>query len=151
MHHWQAEQAVALLDVGRGDRVLDVATGTGLAMRAAGPGSRPTASFAGVDVSAQVLQVARRHSRTPRVGYLRADAHHLPLADRSFDAILCISALPYLRDVPEAIAEWRRVARPGGVVIFTTPAAGGLTVTQPAPCGCCPARRQPRRPARGAR
>jgi hypothetical protein len=38
--------------------------------------------------------------------------------------------VPYLQDLTQAVAEWRRVSRPGAVAVFTTPAADGLTVNR---------------------
>jgi ubiquinone/menaquinone biosynthesis C-methylase UbiE len=51
-----------------------------------------------------------------------ADANRpLPFADASFDAIECIDAINHLADRPAVLAEWRRVLRPGGLLLYTDP------------------------------
>jgi ubiquinone/menaquinone biosynthesis C-methylase UbiE len=126
MHRWQAGHAAQLLDPQPGQRVLDIATGTGLAIRAATGRTEALTYFVGVDVSEQMLRVALQHTNSEHQTFLRADAHHLPFKEAVFDAILCVAAVPYLQNLTQAAAEWRRVGRAGGVVVFTTPAAGGL-------------------------
>ncbi|HOZ36492.1 MAG TPA: class I SAM-dependent methyltransferase [bacterium] len=51
---------------------------------------------------------------------LVADAHHLPFADNEFSVVLCAEVLEHLSDPPQAIAEMRRVLKPGGKLILTT-------------------------------
>jgi SAM-dependent methyltransferase len=58
--------------------------------------------------------------------FLQADATQLPFRPATFDALLCVAAIPYLPDLAKAVAEWRRVARPGANLVFTTPAADGI-------------------------
>lgn len=130
VHAWQADQAVRILDPRPGQLILDVATGTGLAARAAVAHTGPCTGVVGIDVAAQMLQVAARSSRDLDCGYVQADAHRLPFKNDVFDAILCVAAIPYLHDLPTAAAEWRHVARPRAIMVFTTPAADGLTVNR---------------------
>ena len=95
--------------VGPGDRVLDVACGTGIvARRAAARG----ATVVGVDVNAQMLDVAR--AADPAVEWIEADATALPLADDAFDVVLCQQGLQFMPDPAAALAEMRRVLAPGG-------------------------------------
>jgi len=95
--------------VGPGDRVLDVACGTGIvARRAAARG----ATVVGVDVNAQMLDVAR--AADPAVEWIEADATALPLADDAFDIVLCQQGLQFMPDPAAALAEMRRVLAPGG-------------------------------------
>jgi SAM-dependent methyltransferase len=61
MHIWQARRAAQLLDVQPGQRILDVATGTGLAARAAVELAEHT-TVIGIDVSPRMLEVARKRS-----------------------------------------------------------------------------------------
>lgn len=109
-------RVVRLAGVHTGDRVLDVATGTGaqaFAFAAAG------ANVVGVDMSPAMLDVARRHNHLANVSFLEADASELPLADASFD-IACISF--GLHEMPtaaryEVLCEMVRVTRPGGTIV----------------------------------
>ena len=111
MHRWLAQEAAAASGVSRAARVLDVAGGTGLAARATG--SRRTVVL---DASAGMLGASRRAGVTAAV---RGDAHDLPFAPRTFDAVLCVAALAYLVDPGRAAREWHRVCLPGGRAVVT--------------------------------
>ena len=71
MHQWQAEHAARLLNVRSGQRILDVATCTGLAVRAA-KSRAAGASFVGIDLSEQMLRVAIQQTRPVHHAFLRA-------------------------------------------------------------------------------
>ena len=95
-----------------GDRVLDIAAGTGTS-------SEPLAD-AGVDVvpadfSLGMLRVGRR--RRPDLPFTAADATRLPFADGSFDAVTMSFGLRNVSDPAAALAEFRRVTRPGGRLV----------------------------------
>jgi ubiquinone/menaquinone biosynthesis C-methylase UbiE len=131
MHRWQADQAVQLLQPQPAQRILDIATGTGLAARACVRITHAPQQIVGIDVSHGMLQAVAAVSRS---SYLQADAAQLPFRPATFDALLCVAAIPYLPDLAKAVTEWRRVARPGADLVFTTPAAephaGGLTMEE---------------------
>ena len=100
-----------------GQRVLDLGTGTGsVAIGAAGlvgPAGRVT----GVDISADMLALARR--RTAASGYANIElregrAEQLPADDGAFDVLLASLSLMYVIDRAVAAREMRRVLRPGG-------------------------------------
>jgi len=104
--------AGALLDaasVGAGDRVLDVATGTGAVAAAA---VARGASVVGVDISEEMLEVARE--RVPSGRFLSADAEELGLDDEPFDAAVAGFLINHLPDPERAVAAWARALRPGG-------------------------------------
>lgn len=119
MHIWQADQAIRRLDAQPGERVLDVAAGTGLAARA-----MPTAFVVGVDLSEQMLRVGREASAAWYP--VRADTHRLPFWTGTFDAVLCVAAIPYFDDLDAVVREWVRVTRPGGRMLLNLPAADGI-------------------------
>ena len=103
---------IAALEARSGDRVLDVAAGTGTS-------SEPLAD-AGVDVvpadfSLGMLRVGRR--RRPDLPFTAADAMHLPFADGVFDAVTMSFGLRNVEDPAAALAEFRRVTRPGGRLV----------------------------------
>lgn len=123
MHHWQAEQAAGVLQPRPDQRILDIAAGTGLAARACIAITDMPGQIVGVDLSLRMLQVA---AQTSTSSYIRADAAVLPFRPSVFDAVICVAAIPYLRDLAAAVHEWRRVARPHAVLVFTTPAADGI-------------------------
>ena len=97
-----------------GERVLDLACGTGtLAARL--DGSVPDLRLVGVDLSAAMIERARRRlGDRPGLRVERADAHDLPFDDASFDAVLCANTFHYFSDPATVLSEVRRVLRPGG-------------------------------------
>jgi SAM-dependent methyltransferase len=95
-----------------GDRVLDVACGTGVVAREAARRAGPDGRVAGVDPNAGMLAVAR--ARGGPVDYREGRAEALPFPDASFDAVVCQFGLMFVADRPAAVAEMRRVLRPGG-------------------------------------
>lgn len=103
-------------DYARGKDVLEVACG-------AGQGLGYLASLArrvdGGDISARVLEQARRHYGE-RVTLRQFSAENIPYPDGSFDVVLIFEAIYYLRDAQQFIQEARRVLRPGGHLLIVT-------------------------------
>jgi demethylmenaquinone methyltransferase / 2-methoxy-6-polyprenyl-1,4-benzoquinol methylase len=98
-----------------GQRVLDVATGTG--MVAAELLARADCSVVGIDQSAEMLAAARaRFAGTARVELVEGQAEALPFAEHSFDALTFTYLLRYVDDPQATIRELARVVRPGGRV-----------------------------------
>ena len=109
------EPLLAAASVDVGTRVLDVATGPGwVAAQAAERG----ASVVGVDVSGAMI--ARARSANPGLEFRWADAHELPFAEASFDAVVGNLAVMHLSRPARAMAEFVRVLRPGGWLVLTT-------------------------------
>ncbi|HEY1935382.1 MAG TPA: methyltransferase domain-containing protein [Acetobacteraceae bacterium] len=109
--------ADALLDaaaVRAGTRVLDMACGPGVV---AGMAASRGADMCGVDFSAAMLAQAR--AAFPRVEFVHGDAEALPLPNASFDAVVSNFGLHHVPRPALALAEARRVLRPGGRVAFT--------------------------------
>lgn len=105
-----------LLRIGPGDRVLDVASGLGTTagLLAAERG----ATVLGVDLSRRLVEAARsealRSGLSERTRFAIGDAERLPARDAWFDVVLCECALCTFPDQGTAVAEFRRVLRPGG-------------------------------------
>jgi demethylmenaquinone methyltransferase/2-methoxy-6-polyprenyl-1,4-benzoquinol methylase len=100
-----------------GDRVLDVATGTG--MVAAELLARADCSVVGLDQSAQMLAAARARFDGvdgQRVQLIEGEAESLPFPDGSFDALTFTYLLRYVEDPAATMRELSRVVRPGGHV-----------------------------------
>ena len=99
-----------------GEVVLDPGCGTGwqaAGLRRAAPGL----AVVGADLSAGMLDKARAAGAWP---LLQADATRLPMPAGSVDLVVTRGVLHHLPDVPAALAEWRRVLRPGGAVVVTS-------------------------------
>jgi ubiquinone/menaquinone biosynthesis C-methylase UbiE len=112
--------------VSTGQRVLDIATGTGIAAEAAARIVGPSGSVIGVDLSRGMLAVAeRRLSPFHYVNVQLMDAQALGLPDASFDAVTCSLAIMLMPDPEQALREMYRVLRPKGYAstsVLTTPA-----------------------------
>jgi len=122
---WAAD-LIARAGLKPGCCVLDVASGlgpvAGLAAEAAGPGGRVVAS----DISAAMLAAAAARPQGPgraAMEYLECPASAIAADDDSFDVVLCQQGLQFFPDRAAAVAEMRRVARPGGTAVMSTWAA----------------------------
>jgi demethylmenaquinone methyltransferase/2-methoxy-6-polyprenyl-1,4-benzoquinol methylase len=106
------------LEVARGDRVLDLAAGTGASSV---PIEALGADTVACDFSQGMLEVGRR--RHPQLEFVAGDALRLPFCDESFDAVTISFGLRNVADVDATLREMARVARPGGrLVILETSA-----------------------------
>ena len=95
-----------------GERVLDIGAGPGFLAAEMAAEVGPNGRVHGVDPSESMLAMARR--REAPVEYVAGDALALPFPDEHFDAAVCTQVLEYVDDVGGALAEARRVLRPGG-------------------------------------
>ena len=112
-----AERLVALTRIARGDRVLDVGSGTGSAARATLQRVGPTRAVVGIDIAEAMVDRARRD--VPDADFVVGAAATLPFAQASFRVVVCSSAIFYL-PIQRAMREWARVLVPGGVCVFST-------------------------------
>jgi SAM-dependent methyltransferase len=104
LHHY--------LDVDEGDRLLDVACGSGLAIELA---RLRGASCAGIDASARLVAIAQL--RSPQSDIRIGDMHNLPWTDCAFDVVTSFRGI--WGTTPDAVNEIARVLRPGGRVGIT--------------------------------
>jgi ubiquinone/menaquinone biosynthesis C-methylase UbiE len=114
---------LALAAPARGERVLDVACGTGLVTFPAAEAAGESGAVLATDLSeVMVAHVAEEAARrgVAQVSSRRMDAEALTLADASFDLALCSLGLMYAPDPVRALAEMHRVLRPGGRVAVST-------------------------------
>jgi len=134
MHRGLTDEVAGFLDLTGVRFVLDVATGTGLMLRAIAtrvPADRP--QLIGLDLSAEMIAVAR--PRLPGATFLVGDATEVLLPDATFDLITCITALHLFEHPHLVFAEWARLLTPGGRVVTASfapsdhddgPGAGGF-------------------------
>lgn len=102
-----------------GDRVLDIACGTGIAARLAKERLGASGRVVGVDVNAQMLAVARRVA--PSIDWREGDAGALPLRDdEQFDVVLCQQGFQFFQDRAAAAREMRRALAAGGRLAVST-------------------------------
>jgi SAM-dependent methyltransferase len=103
-----------------GERVLDVACGTGLIARLAAERVGPSGTVTGLDLSSDMIDVARAVAPST-ITWQVGDATSLPFPDDAYDVVTCQMGLMFLEDRRAAVAEMRRVAAPGGRVVVNTP------------------------------
>lgn len=116
--------AVAAVAPEPGERILDLAAGTGTSSK---PFADAGALVVPADLSLGMLQVGKQ--RQPELAFVNADALALPFADGAFDAVTISFGLRNVEDTASALAELRRVTKPGGRVViceFSTPTAAWL-------------------------
>jgi Trk K+ transport system NAD-binding subunit/SAM-dependent methyltransferase len=116
------ERSLALLDARSGQRVLEVGVGTGSLLARLVEKTGDSKGIVGVDFAGGVLRRARVRLAQEPLGVpvlVRGNAIHLPFQDGSFDRILATYVLDVLdeEDALLALAEMRRVARPGALVV----------------------------------
>ncbi|MCB9078813.1 MAG: methyltransferase domain-containing protein [Anaerolineaceae bacterium] len=95
-----------------GQRVLDVACGTGVLARAAAERVGPEGEVVGLDINEGMLAVARK--KAPHIEWRHGPAEALPFEDDSFDVVVSQFALMFFEDRRAALSEMVRVLRPGG-------------------------------------
>jgi ubiquinone/menaquinone biosynthesis C-methylase UbiE len=117
-----ADDLIAAAHLQGGQRVLDVACGTGVVTRLAAERVGAAGAVAGLDVHPGMLAVARAH--TPpgtTIAWHQANADSMPLPDNRFDVVLCQMGLQFVSNKLAALREMRRVLKPGGRVLISVP------------------------------
>jgi ubiquinone/menaquinone biosynthesis C-methylase UbiE len=111
-----AHQFLEYIPLDEGDRVLDVACGTGAVARLAAQKVGSSGSVSGVDINPGMLDVARRNEpdNGAPLEWHEGDATELPFEDSSFDVVLCQQGLQFIPDKKAALREMYRVLVPGG-------------------------------------
>ena len=105
-----------------GERVLDVACGTGVIARLAAEQVGSSGSVTGVDVAPDMISMAKSTAASgSHIEWHVRDAASLQLADNSYDVVLCQMGLMFMEDRAAALAEMRRVLVSGGRVVVNTP------------------------------
>lgn len=126
----EQDEFIMALALSPGKKLLDVACGAGgPALRIAG---KTGCSLVGIDVHEQAIAAARslaaKHGLASRTQFhLVSASGHLPFPDCEFDAVTCIDAINHLPDRLAVVAEWARVLKPLGRLLFTDP----ITMTGP--------------------
>jgi ubiquinone/menaquinone biosynthesis C-methylase UbiE len=118
MGRWSRRLATGFIDfagLAPGERILDVGCGTGsLTFELAK--SADLTEIQAIDFSPVFVEAARARNTDPRISFQQADATALPFADETFDRALALLVLHFVPEAGKAVAEMRRVVRPGGVV-----------------------------------
>jgi ubiquinone/menaquinone biosynthesis C-methylase UbiE len=116
-----SREVLAAADLRSGERVLDVACGTGLVARLASERVGAGGTVTGVDIATDMIEVAKSVPAAHPIDWRVADAARLPIADASVDVVLCQMGLMFMDDRAGALSEMRRVLVPSGRVVIATP------------------------------
>ena len=116
-----AELTLRHVDVREGDRIIDVACGTGIVARLVAGKVGRSGTVVGIDLNAGMIAVAKQNSPVTGadVEWRQGDVINLPFADASFDTAFCQQGLQFFPDKPAALKELRRILAPGGSMILT--------------------------------
>ena len=120
----------AAAGIGSGAHVAEVGCGTGVVARQLAAIAGPTGAVVGIDPSPALLAYARlrRSARGAPIVYDVGDAYHLAEPPARFDATVSVTLLSHLARPAAALAEMRRVTRPGGVVLAIDQDYGTLVI-----------------------
>jgi len=113
-----AENLLGRADLTPETRFLDVACGTGIVARMARERIGPNGRIVGADVNPDMLRVARQLSDGANIEWVQSDAADMPLEDDSFDVLTIQQGLQFFPDKPAALAECRRMLKPGGMAVM---------------------------------
>ncbi|TSA84692.1 methyltransferase domain-containing protein [Deinococcus detaillensis] len=111
-----SEVLLDFAEIREGERVLDVACGTGIVARQAAKRVSVGGGVSALDLNPAMLAVAREAAvpDAPNIDWQRGSAQHLPFGDSSFAAVLCQQGLQFFPDPLGALSEMWRVLKPGG-------------------------------------
>lgn len=113
---WFQKKVLDLIDFHENIAFLDVACGSGWAVRTAA-GRVQSGKFYGIDLSPKMIELAKKHSEgLENVQFYQTGADSLPFDPDYFDAIICTNAFHHIPDPAAALGEVRRVLKPGGRV-----------------------------------
>jgi ubiquinone/menaquinone biosynthesis C-methylase UbiE len=104
----------ALNNIPEQSLTLEVGAGTGLNFNYYSPAASGVAS----ELSVEMLRIAAEKPRPEKVSLVRNDAEQLPFRDGAFDAVFSTLVLCSVSSPEKALAEMRRVVRPGGIVVL---------------------------------
>jgi len=117
-----AEDLIEAAGLQPGERVLDVACGTGVVTRLAAERVGSTGTVAGLDVHPGMLAIARASTPAGKsISWYEASAEAMPLPDNSFDVVLCQMGLQFIPNKMAALQEIRRVLDRDGRVLINVP------------------------------
>ena len=111
--YWWASRLVA------GKDVLDAGCGVGYGIEILA--SAGAATVSGVDIGPAAVEAAERRIGGSAAAIVEGDLEDLPLDDESFDAVVCFEAIEHVEDGGRALAELRRVLKPDGLLLVSSP------------------------------
>ncbi|MBD2741291.1 methyltransferase domain-containing protein [Coleofasciculus sp. FACHB-1120] len=123
-HPLEANLLLEFVPIQKGDKILDVATGTGLLAIPAAQKVGLEGHIIGIDMSPGMLHQARvkvEAASLKNIELIEADAESITFNDGCFDAVFCCEAIVLFTDIPASLQKWYRFLKTGGFVAFTCP------------------------------
>lgn len=115
--HWTQKKLVSVLQLGENPILLDLACGTGWAVRYAARLANRRGSFYGIDISSKMIEMAEASSARYRNVYFRkSNIELLPFADDFFDFVISSNAFHHFSNPEKALREAYRVLKPKGKI-----------------------------------
>ena len=118
-----ADRLVDYAKITSNQKVLDIATGTGMVAMAAAQCLRGSGRVQAIDLSENMIHQAQgnlKHASIDNVDFHVMDAENLDFKSDYFDVITCSYGLFFMPDMSTALKSWLRVLKPGGKLIFTS-------------------------------
>lgn len=118
-----AKRLVELAGLQSGQKVLDIATGTGTAAITAASMVGANGKVIGIDIAQEMLTQAQSKIAAAGITNIelrQEDAEQLSFSDNSLDSAICASGIFFLPDMLKGLREWQRVTKPGGLVAFSS-------------------------------
>ncbi|MBG1257951.1 methyltransferase domain-containing protein [Nostoc sp. BAE] len=123
-HPLEAKILLEFVTLHSGQKILDVATGTGLVAIEAAEKVGSDGYVIGIDMTPGMLHQARLKiaaARLQNIELIEADAEHFNFSESSFDVVFCCEAIVLFPDILATLQKWYRFLKPGGFVAFTCP------------------------------
>lgn len=120
-----AKDLIRKAELQPGERVLDVACGTGIIARLSLQQVGETGSVTGLDINPGMLAVARSVTQDSSIEWHEASAEDMPFPDDSFDVVICQLGIQFMEDRSAALQEMYRILVPGGRMLLNVPGPAG--------------------------
>jgi len=114
----KVKKIIDLVGICKGDRVLDVGTGTGVTIPVLQSYVGDHGKIVAIDAAEKMIEVARRKFNDPNVEFVIGDVLETTFKDAKFDSILCYSMFPHFDDKPVAIATLARLLKKNGKLVI---------------------------------
>ena len=123
------ENVLALLNISKGVRFLDIGCGPGWALEEAANLAGGQGEFYGIDLSPLMIEKAKSdYADRPNFHFLVANAESIPLESGFFDRIICTNSFHHYLHPDRAVAEFHRLMKPGGRLLLLDPTADSRIV-----------------------
>ncbi|MFH0727933.1 MAG: methyltransferase domain-containing protein [Pseudomonadota bacterium] len=115
----QFERLFSLLPLKPGDRVLDAGCGSGVLVPFILDRITPTGILYELDFSAKMIDTNQCLHPSENIRFMVSDVENAPLADASFDGVICFSCFPHFHDKENALRALSRTLKPEGVFVVS--------------------------------